>query len=51
MEHRPYEAPKVEVVGSISDLTQMPTKFIQPNSDGYFLGVKGDPGQTVPLGS
>jgi hypothetical protein len=44
-----YEAPTVEVVGSLHDLTQT-TKYIAPKSDGYYLGVHGAPG-TLPLGS
>jgi hypothetical protein len=44
-----YEAPTVEVIGSLHALTQT-TKYIQPNSDGYYLGVKGAPG-VLPLGS
>jgi hypothetical protein len=44
-----YEAPTVEVVGSLHDLTQT-VKYIEPNSDGYYLGVKGATG-TLPLGS
>ena len=50
MEKALYKAPKVEVVGAISDLTQMPTKYLDPKSDGYYLGVKGAPG-VLPLGS
>jgi hypothetical protein len=44
-----YEAPTVETVGSLHDLTQT-VKYTDPSSDGYYLGVKGAPG-TVPLGS
>jgi hypothetical protein len=44
-----YESPKVEIVGSLHDLTKT-VKYIEPNSDGYYLGVKGAPG-TLPLGS
>ena len=44
-----YEAPKLEVVGSLHDLTQT-TKYLEPNSDGYYLGVKGAPG-VLPEGS
>ncbi len=44
-----YEAPKVEVVGSLHELTKT-TKYVEVNSDGYYLGVKGGPG-TLPLGS
>jgi hypothetical protein len=44
-----YEAPKVEIVGSLHDLTKT-TKYLEPNSDGYYLGVKGVPG-VLPLGS
>jgi hypothetical protein len=35
-----YESPKVEIVGSLHDLTKT-TKYLEPNSDGYYLGVKG----------
>jgi hypothetical protein len=44
-----YEAPQVEVVGSLHDLTQT-VKFIEPQSDGFYLGVKGA-GGVLPLGS
>ena len=44
-----YEAPKVEVIGSLHDLTQT-VKYLQANSDGYYLGDKGVVG-VLPLGS
>ncbi len=44
-----YEAPAVQVVGSLHDLTQT-TKYLAPNSDGYYLGVKGIK-QVLPLNS
>jgi hypothetical protein len=44
-----YEAPQVEVMGSLHALTQT-VKYIEPNSDGYYLGVSGGSG-TLPLGS
>jgi hypothetical protein len=44
-----YEAPTVELIGSLHELTQT-TKYILPSSDGYYLGVKEAPG-TLPLGS
>ena len=44
-----YQAPTVEVIGSLHDLTRT-TKYIDPASDGYYLGVKGTPG-VLPLGS
>jgi hypothetical protein len=44
-----YEAPQVEVVGSLHALTQT-VKYLEPNSDGYYLGVKGT-SPVQPLGS
>jgi hypothetical protein len=44
-----YESPAIETVGSLHALTQT-VKAINPASDGYYLGVQGEPG-TNPLGS
>ena len=44
-----YEAPKVQVVGSLHDLTKT-TKYLASNSDGYYLGVKGST-SVLPLNS
>jgi hypothetical protein len=44
-----YEAPTVETVGSLHDLTQT-VKYLNPNSDGYYLGEKGVT-PVLPLGS
>jgi hypothetical protein len=44
-----YEAPKVEVVGSLHDLTQT-VKYLNSNSDAYYLGEKGTK-PVLPLGS
>ena len=41
-----YEAPNVEVVGSLHDLTKT-TKYISSSSDGYYLGAKGAPGNPL----
>lgn len=49
VEHVAYESPVIEVVGSLHELTQT-TKYLEPNSDGYYLGVKGSPG-VLPEGS
>ena len=44
-----YEAPKVQVVGSLHDLTKT-TKYTATSSDGYYLGEKGTTG-VIPLNS
>jgi hypothetical protein len=44
-----YEAPKVETVGSLHDLTQT-IKYLNPASDGTYLGEKGA-SPVLPLGS
>jgi len=44
-----YEAPEVQVVGSLHDLTQT-TKYVAANSDGYYLGEKGST-NLIPLNS
>jgi hypothetical protein len=38
MTNEKYEAPTIEVVGSVEELTQSVVKNISRTSDGYYLG-------------
>ncbi len=51
MDRQPYEAPKVEVVGSISDMTQVSVKYRHHASDGIYLAHPKTHKAPTPLGS